>query len=137
VALQPPRMLRRRQNGGEGRGRLATEGEGRVGSAAFGCDGGSGAAGGEAATRGQGGAAEGRPPRGGSPAKWLLRIVWAAAAAYDGSNEQRAGYRQEAYAMCNHFRLPQVSTSVRRHSGTTRERSAATVVDPALTANGV
>jgi len=41
-------------------------------------------------------------------AKRLLRLVWAAASAYDGSNEQRAAYRQETYAMCNHFGLPQV-----------------------------
>lgn len=45
---------------------------------------------------------------GGRRARTLLRIVSAAAGAYDGSNEQRQGYRQEAYAMCNHFGLPQL-----------------------------
>jgi len=94
--------------GDEGRGRHATEGDGRVVSPAFGGDSGSGAAGGEAAARGQGGATEGRHRRGGIHAKRLLRIVWASASACDGSNEQLAGYLKETYAMCNHFGLPQL-----------------------------
>lgn len=56
----------------------------------------------------QHGSANSRSRVGDRRARTLLRVVSAAAGAYDGPNEQRKGYRQEAYAMCNHFGLPQL-----------------------------
>jgi len=45
-------------------------------------------------------------------AKALLRHVWAAAAALDGSNEPRIQHRREAYALCNHFGLPHIFITI-------------------------
>jgi len=46
------------------------------------------------------------PHLGSRHAKGLLRLVWAAASACDGSSEQRAAYRQETNEMWNRFGLP-------------------------------